>query len=172
MREIGEELACVVQVLDWLDGEVAVRDGLVLRIARVRLLTGEPRRGEHDQLRWLAADELDDVDWLEPDRPFLPQLSELLGAGAVASLRGIFFDEAAARAVAARLVRDGWSATLTRERLAGEDDDEDHPWAVLTDAPEPVLDLLVDSHDGWLDDGGPAAPARTPPPELPRAPRH
>ena len=63
-------------------------------------------------------------------------------------MRGIFFDEDDARAVVARLVADGYDARTERERLAGEDDDEDHPWAVLTDAPELVLELLVDRYDG------------------------
>ena len=39
---------------------------------------GEPVPTEHDRLRWLAADELDDVDWLDGDRPFLAELSEVL----------------------------------------------------------------------------------------------
>lgn len=30
-----------------------------------------PTPVERDAVRWLAADELEDVDWLEPDRPFL-----------------------------------------------------------------------------------------------------
>jgi len=85
-------------------------------------------------------------------------------------VRGIFFDEDDARAAVARLVADGYDASLARERLAGEDDDEDHPWAVTTDAPELVLDLLVDTYDGWLDtedvDPGPAAP----PLDLPTSP--
>ena len=85
-------------------------------------------------------------------------------------MRGIFFDEADARAAVAWLIADGYDATLARERLAGEDDDEDHPWAVTTDAPELVLDLLVDTYDGWLDTGdvgpGPAAP----PLDLPTSP--
>ena len=84
-------------------------------------------------------------------------------------MRAIFFDSSDAEAVAARLVRDGFSAVAARERLAGEDDDEDHPWAVSTDAPQWVVELLVDEHDGWLDLGedGP-----TPPPlDLPTAPR-
>lgn len=85
-------------------------------------------------------------------------------------MRGIFFDEAGARAVAAALERGGWSAELARERLAGEDDDEDHPWAVSTDAPEHVLDVLVDTFEGWLDSEEPPAPS-LPPLELPRAPR-
>ena len=69
----------------------------------------------------------------------------------------------------ARLVAAGYQAHVERERLAGEDDDEDHPWAVLTDAPELVLDVLVDEFDGWLDAGEP--PAAAPPLELPTQPR-
>jgi len=91
-------------------------------------------------------------------------------------VRGIFFDEDHARTVAARLVRDGYDAMLARERLAGEDDDEDHPWAVLTDAPAIVLELLVEQYDGWLDEEDDAAPdvlgrPALPPLELPTAPK-
>ncbi|HEU4811365.1 MAG TPA: hypothetical protein VFT00_04430 [Nocardioides sp.] len=92
-------------------------------------------------------------------------------------MRGIFFDEDDARAVAARLVGDGYDASVTRERLAGEDDDEDHPWAVLSDAPELVLELLVEEFEGWLDlDGGgdlDHLDRRPPPPplDLPSAPK-
>lgn len=67
------------------------------------------------------------------------------------TLRAVFYDEHDADAVAARLVADGFDAHVARERLAGEDDDEDHPWAVVTDAPEFVVELLVERHDGWLD---------------------
>ncbi|KRB76948.1 hypothetical protein ASE01_09260 [Nocardioides sp. Root190] len=78
-------------------------------------------------------------------------------------MRGIFFDEEHARSAALALVRGGYEAEVVRERLAGEDDDEDHPWAVLTDAPEIQLDMLVEMYDGWLDDDepddAPAVPA-------------
>ena len=88
-------------------------------------------------------------------------------------MRAIFFDEDDAAAVVARLRADGFEATMERERLAGEDD-EDHPWAVLSDAPAFMVELLVDSHDGWLDEedapAGTDAPA-PPPVELPTAPR-
>lgn len=88
-------------------------------------------------------------------------------------MRAIFFDEADASAVVARLVADGFEATARRERLVGEDDDEDHPWAVLSDAPSFLLELLVDVHDGWLDteeEQGTGTPA-APPLDLPTAPR-
>jgi hypothetical protein len=87
-------------------------------------------------------------------------------------VRGIFFDEEHARTVVARLVRDGYAAELSRERLAGEDDDEDHPWAVVSDAPELVLEMYVDEYDGWLDtdpEDGATPPA--PPLDLPTAPK-
>ncbi len=89
-------------------------------------------------------------------------------------MRGIFFDEDDAREVAARLTADGYAAAVVRERLAGEDDDEDHPWAVVTDAPGLMLELLVDAHDGWLDEGTDAETQRetdVPPLDLPAAPR-
>jgi hypothetical protein len=85
-------------------------------------------------------------------------------------VRGIFFDEDDARAAVARLRADGYDARVARERFAGEDDDEDHPWAVITDAPPTTLELLVEEYDGWLDpdDEAPAAPQ---PLDLPTSPR-
>jgi len=83
--------------------------------------------------------------------------------------RGIVFDEEAARDIERRLRQDGYAATTGRERFAGEDDDEDHAWVVETDAPAVALDLLLDAHDGWLDDG--ATEVATEPVELPDAPR-
>ncbi len=74
VREIGEELGCTVAVLDWLEGEVPIGEHHLLRVAVVRLVSGEPQPREHDRVRWLGPDALDDVDWLEPDRPFLDGL--------------------------------------------------------------------------------------------------
>ena len=84
-------------------------------------------------------------------------------------VRGVVFEEEAARAIERRLRADGYAVTVTREPFAGEDDDEDHPWAVETDAPATALDLLLDAHDGWLDDAAVDAPAT--PLALPDAPK-
>lgn len=86
-------------------------------------------------------------------------------------VRAIFFDEDDAQAVVARLRADGFEARAERERLAGEDDDEGHPWAVVTDAPAFMLEVLVDTHDGWLDEDDDRAGEPLPPLELPAAPR-
>lgn len=85
-------------------------------------------------------------------------------------MRAIFFDEDDARTVVARLRADGFEADVARERLAGEDDDEDHPWAVTTDAPALLVEPLVDEYDGWLDDGT-GSGAASPPLDLPTGPR-
>lgn len=74
VREIAEELGCAIEVVGWLPGEVAIGDRHVLTVARARLVDGDPDPVEHDEIRWLAADELDSVDWLEPDVPFLAHL--------------------------------------------------------------------------------------------------
>lgn len=79
VREIGEELGCRVTVASWLDGEQRIDANHVLRAAVCRLAGDQPRAGaDHDELRWLGPAELDDVDWLEPDRPFLAALRTLL----------------------------------------------------------------------------------------------
>jgi hypothetical protein len=83
--------------------------------------------------------------------------------------RGVFFDEEHARAATARLARDGFAASCERQRFAGEDDDEDHPWVVLSDAPVVMLELLVDLYDGWLEPDEPPPPGT--PLVLPDAPR-
>ena len=81
VREIAEELGCRIVVDEWLPevgrGSDRGRE-LRLRVALCRLVEGEPTGGEHDALRWLTPEELDDVDWLTPDRPFLPGLRERL----------------------------------------------------------------------------------------------
>lgn len=83
---------------------------------------------------------------------------------------GIFFEADHARAVADALRSQGWEAAIEREPYAGEDDDEGHPWTVRTDAPEMVLDILVDEFDGWLDHEV-ELPAPSTPLDLPTGPR-
>ncbi|MCW2818918.1 MAG: hypothetical protein JWR42_1705 [Marmoricola sp.] len=84
-------------------------------------------------------------------------------------MRGVFFEEEHARSAVARLRRDGFDAACERQAFAGEDDDEDHPWVVVTDAPGVMLELLVEQHDGWLEpDPGPPPTA---PFTLPAAPK-
>ena len=101
-----------------------------------------------------------------PDRHFLDALRRLLVRP---SARGVLEDREAAEAVATTLRRDGFAAWTERESNALEDDDEDHAWAVLSDAPDVRLELLVEERDGWYDPGVPAEP--TTPLSLPRAPR-
>lgn len=80
VREIREELGCGITVTGWLDPEVAIRPGLLLRVAVAELVDGEPvpADGEHDAVLWLRADQLDDVDWLPADRPFAGAVAQLL----------------------------------------------------------------------------------------------
>jgi 8-oxo-dGTP diphosphatase len=79
VREVHEELGCQVVVERWLDGTGLIGTTHVLHVALCTVAVGRPRAGQdHDELRWLAPDELDDVDWLEPDRPFLPAVRALL----------------------------------------------------------------------------------------------
>ncbi len=173
---VREELGCEVRVTGLLSGEEPIRPGLTLRVATAELVDGEPIPHEHDLVRWLAADELDQVDWLESDRPFVEQLRRRLGeGGSEMPLRAVFDLESDALSVVRRLTADGFHAEAVRERFAGEDDDEDHPWAVVTDAPRLFLDVMVDAYDGWLDEPEDhtenTGPAAVPPLDLPAEPK-
>jgi 8-oxo-dGTP diphosphatase len=78
VREIAEELGCEIEVVAVLDAEAPIKAGYTLRVVTAALAKGEPIPHEHDAVRWLARDELREVDWLEPDLPFLPLIEELL----------------------------------------------------------------------------------------------
>ena len=78
VREVAEELGVAVRVVRWLAGAEEVGDRYLLKVAVAALVDGEPEPTEHDEVRWLTAAELHDVDWLDGDRPFLAELSHLI----------------------------------------------------------------------------------------------
>ena len=82
VREIAEELGVAIVVTGWLEGEASIADTHVLRVAMAEVPNRDgdwtPYPTQHDRLLWLGPDELDDVDWLEPDRPFVAQLRAIL----------------------------------------------------------------------------------------------
>jgi 8-oxo-dGTP diphosphatase len=71
-RECREELGVAIEV-GALVGDVEIPIG-VLRVYRARLISGSPSPREHRELRWLAPDELDDVPWIDADRPLVDRL--------------------------------------------------------------------------------------------------
>ena len=75
VREISEELGCLVRVTGRLAGVVPIAPGLTLEVVTAEVVDGVPAPTEHDAVRWLAADELDEVRWLPADVPFLAELA-------------------------------------------------------------------------------------------------
>jgi 8-oxo-dGTP diphosphatase len=71
-RECREELGVEIEV-GALVGEVEIPIGR-LAVYRARLVSGVPTAGEHRELRWLAPHELDDVPWIDADRPLVDRL--------------------------------------------------------------------------------------------------
>lgn len=77
VRECREELGVEIRVGALL-GSVA-QDAFVLRVYRAALVLGEPQPlQDHDELRWLAADEVPEVAWLPADLPLLPAVCDAL----------------------------------------------------------------------------------------------
>jgi 8-oxo-dGTP diphosphatase len=81
VREVREELGCTVRVTGALSGEQTVREGLLLRVLVAELVDGDPVPLEHDAIRWLAPEELEDVRWLAADLPFLEEVRARLLTG-------------------------------------------------------------------------------------------
>jgi 8-oxo-dGTP diphosphatase len=81
-REIHEELGVTVSVGVELadDGRAwPISDVYELRLFVTTAVVGEPTPGpDHDAVRWLGADELHDVDWLESDDQALDAVRNLL----------------------------------------------------------------------------------------------
>lgn len=78
VREVAEELGCTVEPGPALPGEVSMDGDLVLRVLRCRLVDGEPEPREHDAVRWVGPEELDDVPWLPADAGFVAALRDEL----------------------------------------------------------------------------------------------
>lgn len=80
VREVDEELGCAIEVVGLLEEETTIRDGYTLRVALAELVDGEPVpvEAQHDAVRWLGPDELEEVAWLSADVPFLDRVRELL----------------------------------------------------------------------------------------------
>ncbi|MEU9388004.1 (deoxy)nucleoside triphosphate pyrophosphohydrolase, partial [Streptomyces sp. NPDC048279] len=69
-RELHEELGVRAQVLARVPGEWPLREPYALQVwtARLRPASAAPAPlQDHDELRWLAPDELWSVDWLDQD---------------------------------------------------------------------------------------------------------
>lgn len=171
-REIREELECEIEIVEWLPGSVRLSSELSLTVAQASLVGGEPTTStDHDLLRWLRVDELNEVPWIDADLTFVASIRTLLLQPIdPTAARGIVFEESDAVAVATALRNSGYDAEIVRERLAGEDDDEGHPWAILSDAPVLLLEVLIDEVDGWLDVPEPVVPD-LPPLTLPPGPK-
>ena len=45
-----------------------------------RITAGVPQLVDHDDMRWLAADELESVEWLASDQPVMGEVARLLSA--------------------------------------------------------------------------------------------
>ncbi len=82
LRELSEELGIAVELGDELegpdDGGWIITDRHVMRLWFARVADGDPAPlVEHDELRWLDADRLFDVDWLDGDVRIVETLADL-----------------------------------------------------------------------------------------------
>jgi mutator protein MutT len=94
-REIAEELGVAIEIGERIGRGTAIhfesRSGapegppsaqrIVLEVYAARRTGGEIRLTQHDEGRWVAAAELETLDWPAADLPILPALVRAMGAG-------------------------------------------------------------------------------------------
>lgn len=84
VRELREELGVDARALERVPGEWPLRPPYALQVWTARL---EPASAppaplqDHDGLRWLAPEEIWDVDWLDQDVPAVREVAARLGDG-------------------------------------------------------------------------------------------
>ncbi|SNS89461.1 (deoxy)nucleoside triphosphate pyrophosphohydrolase [Rhodococcoides kyotonense] len=78
VRELREELGVETSVGDPLVGEVELAGGLTLQAYRVEIVAGTPVPLDHSGLRWVDARDLGEIDLVDADRAWVPELSEML----------------------------------------------------------------------------------------------
>ena len=79
-REIREELSLAISVGDLL-GTGHVDDGATrirLDVYSAAVERGELRLAEHSEVRWIAPDEIESLDWAAADRPVLADVRRVL----------------------------------------------------------------------------------------------
>jgi 8-oxo-dGTP diphosphatase len=76
VRECREELGVEIEPEERLGDDVVIASSMVLRVWWARLVGGEPQPLEHDALRWLGRDQLDEVTWLAADAPVVAALRD------------------------------------------------------------------------------------------------
>jgi 8-oxo-dGTP diphosphatase len=77
-RELAEELGVEVAVGERLGDDIALSATTTLRAYQVSLIRGELHPHDHGALRWVAAAQLDEIDWVPADRGFVPALAQIL----------------------------------------------------------------------------------------------
>lgn len=80
VRELQEELGCAAVVGERIGPDLPIGETAVLRVWTATIV-GEPALVDHDEHRWLAVDELDDVPWIPVDAPVVAELRVLLSGG-------------------------------------------------------------------------------------------
>ncbi|HTI26872.1 MAG TPA: (deoxy)nucleoside triphosphate pyrophosphohydrolase [Kutzneria sp.] len=80
VRECREELGVEVKTGQRIGPEVPLRNGMVLRLYTATLAdeSAEPIAVEHSAVKWVSAEEIDDVPWLAADLAFLPELAVIV----------------------------------------------------------------------------------------------
>lgn len=76
VREIEEELGCVIEVGEAVEDTLHEYDQVIVRLETfmASIAEGLPKAKEHAELRWVRRDSLDELEWAPADIPAIEKL--------------------------------------------------------------------------------------------------
>ena len=79
-REIAEELELEIRVGSWLGRGTHLHFAkrIILDVYTAEITRGRPQLKDHDQIRWVDAEQVGGLHWAKADIPILPALESLL----------------------------------------------------------------------------------------------
>ncbi|MEK4138107.1 MULTISPECIES: (deoxy)nucleoside triphosphate pyrophosphohydrolase [Kurthia] len=78
IREIQEELACSIEVYEQIEDTTYEYETFVVRLEtfKAKILKGEPVLQEHQASKWIAVEELDQLNWAAADVPAVKKIQK------------------------------------------------------------------------------------------------
>lgn len=77
-REILEELGCEIEVFEHVEDTIYEYEKVIVRLETfmAKITFGTPKSSEHAEIRWLARNELCQLNWAPADVPAIEKLTQ------------------------------------------------------------------------------------------------
>lgn len=123
-REIKEELNIEIEICDKIDSTTFEYPHAIINLSvfTCKYKSGTINDVEHQQLKWVKYDDLEDLDWADADQPILESFLDTLPKKIIDIVNYNYFETKAIKKQSDDTIRSNqdYEATQRRQRIAGE----------------------------------------------------